>query len=977
MTTTEPSPPEPLPELAVENAPETPARRRVSWPLVAVAALSLGPSLVALALRLVGVEGVDAASAEFLRPAAHGLVEWTAALVALVAGLLAYARWRGTGEDELETVALAFALPAVAVLDAFHALLPWAVSPARFDLLLGLTWNTSRWFLALTLTVGLAVAWGTSSLERPPDTRRLFRRFRSLVPAVVACLAFVGLDLLARNLNTDSESIAGFRPWELGPLVLFLLSARIWAPDVASRRASGLSQGLLLSFLPQVLCQLEMLVGSLVLGHWQKLLAYAVIAAGALGDHAAALRRQDTTHRTREDIEAELQAKVEELERLDLQRLAQEEARREAEQNLRMLAKAVETMSLGVTITDMEGRIIYVNPADARVHGYTVAELIGRDSRIYAAGDSIDGAEDTLEPWARERSNRTRSGEVFPVRLVSDRVRDDDGQPIATVTICEDIRERIRIREALERRDRILEAVAFAAECFLSESEWETSVSDVLERLGEATGVDRVYLDLINEAYPFGIEDFTYYWSALGEVDERLSEGGGTNRVELVERWETLLREGRVISGRVSELPIEERPVFSRRGVRSFSLVPLFVQARWQGFLCLEATAADRDWSHVELEALKAATRTFGMSIQRRRDEEALAASEAKYRQLLEGAHDLVQSVSPDGRFEFVNRSWKETLGYAEEEIRGLTVWDVVRPAHPDSRRDVLQSMLTDDGLGRVEALFVGKEGREIAVEGQVTTRFEDGLPVAAQGIFRDITERRQLDRMKQEFISTVSHELRTPLTSIIASLGLLDSGRLAGQPERYEELITVAHRNSTRLLGLINNLLDLQKLAARKMHFKSDPVDVRALLEEAVRSIRAFAEQSKVGLILEPVPEGLELLGDRDRLMQVLNNLVSNAIKFSPAGEEVVVSGYRRHERVVLTVADHGPGIPDEFRSRLFDQFTQADPSKTRSSGGSGLGLSIAKGLVEGMRGRIDLDTRIDEGTTFYVDLPAADRGH
>ncbi|MEM8933292.1 MAG: PAS domain-containing sensor histidine kinase, partial [Acidobacteriota bacterium] len=312
-----------------------------------------------------------------------------------------------------------------------------------------------------------------------------------------------------------------------------------------------------------------------------------------------------------------------------------------------------------------------------------------------------------------------------------------------------------------------------------------------------------------------------------------------------------------------------------------------------------------------------------------------------------------------------------------EDEIAAMTVWDVVRPAYPDSRRDVLQTMLNDDGLGRVEAIFEGKDGQEIAVEGQVTTRFEDGLPVAAQGIFRDITERRQLDKMKQEFISTVSHELRTPLTSIIASLGLLASGRLASQPERYEELISVAHRNSTRLLGLINNLLDLQKLAARKMSFRSDPVDVRGLLDEAVRGIRAFAEQSQVELVLEPIPNGLELLGDRDRLMQVLNNLVSNAIKFSPRGEEVVVGAYSRRNRVVIKVADRGPGIPDEFRSRLFDQFTQADPSKTRSSGGSGLGLSIAKGLVEGMRGHIDLDTRIDEGTTFYVDLPAAERVH
>ncbi|MEM8932831.1 MAG: PAS domain S-box protein, partial [Acidobacteriota bacterium] len=576
MSTTEPKAPEQPaeePPAAVDESAE--ARRRVlpRWVAPTVLLLAFVPSLGALALRLVGFDGVWSASVEFLRPSAHGVVEWTSALVALAAGLLAYVRWRGTGEDELETVTLAFALPAVAVLDALHALLPWTVAEARFGLLLDLTWNASRWFLALSLAVGLAMAW-SALRSRDRQGGRAGIRVLSLVPASIACLVFVGAGWLAQGLRTDSELQPTVRPWELGPLVLLLLAACLWAPDVVRLRGSVLSHCLKLAFVPLIFCQLEMLLGSLVLGHWQKLLAYAVLAGGGLGEIAVMMRRQESARRSRHDVEVELRAKMEELERLEDQRRAQAEKRREAEHSLRMLAKAVETMSLGVTITDMDGTILYVNPADARIHGYTVDELHGQDSRIYAAGDAIEGGGDVVEPWARERMNRTRSGEIFPVRLVSDRVRDRDGQPIATVTICEDIRERIRIREALERRDRILEAVAFAAERFLSQSEWETSISDVLERLGEATGVDRVYLDLINEAYPFGIEDFTYYWSALGDVDARLTEGYSTNRVELVDRWEAALREGTVLSGRVSDLPIEEQPVFSRRGVRSFALVP-------------------------------------------------------------------------------------------------------------------------------------------------------------------------------------------------------------------------------------------------------------------------------------------------------------------------------------------------------------------------------------------------------------------
>ena len=184
---------------------------------------------------------------------------------------------------------------------------------------------------------------------------------------------------------------------------------------------------------------------------------------------------------------------------------------------------------------------------------------------------------------------------------------------------------------------------------------------------------------------------------------------------------------------------------------------------------------------------------------------------------------------------------------------------------------------------------------------------------------------------------------------------------------------VSIALRNSRRLLQLINNLLDLQKLSANKMTFNPEAIEVESLLEEAIEDIRAFADSCSIRLELGfGIPPGLQVHGDRDRITQVLNNLLSNAIKFSPDGEAVTVSARLEEEQVVLTVSDRGPGIPEEFRSRLFDRFTQFDSSSTRRSGGSGLGLSIVKGMVEGMDGRIVLDTEVDRGTTFHVILPA-----
>ena len=672
--------------------------------------------------------------------------------------------------------------------------------------------------------------------------------------------------------------------------------------------------------------------------------------------------------------------------RRELRRTQGERARLEA--SLRMLETALETISMGVTITDSEGRIVYVNPADAEMHGYSVSELIGQQARLYSAtgalgpagGDSNSLLEETR--WARERIDTTKDGKTFPVRLISERIQTDLEEAVATVTICEDLGERERFKEDLARRDRILEALALASEKLLADSSWEESVEEVLERLGRATGVDLIYIVRVKEAPAFNPRSIILGWGTPGGTAETVfSEGLGLHdREDLFSRWRDRLEAGEVLHGRVDQLPDDDREMLESWGVRSFVVVPIFVQGQLRGYLSLEEGDIEREWSPTELEALRTAARTFGASIHRSEAERALADSEAKYRDLLENANDLIQSVSPDGRFYFVNRAWQRTLGYSGDEVADLRIWDVVRGGTSEdedaSAANAVQAILSggSEGEGRVETVFVTKEGEEIPVEGSVNCRYVDGLPVSTRGIFRDITERKVFDRMIQEFISTVSHELRTPLTSIIASLGLLEGGLLASKPERGRELVSVALRNSNRLLQLINNLLDLQKLSARKMSFRTDAIPLDELLEEALEDIRAFAETYDIGLELTPQANPVVAIGDRDRLLQVLNNLLSNAIKFSPDGEAVVVSAEQHDDYAVLTVSDRGPGIPEEFRSRLFDRFTQFDSSSTRRSGGSGLGLSIVKGMVEGMEGHIVLDTEVEQGTTFRVLLPLAE---
>jgi len=928
--------------------------------------IALMPSLLALMGADLGLD-VEAPTTPFV----HALLEWTAAMLALI--IAGFALTYCLTERQSEAMILASVLPVVAWLDASHALGPFSAVVSDDETMLWLWW-VSRMHMAFALLVGGAVAYFRSGKAKRGLAIVSTSLGLGVVAAAVAFLKPAGAS--PQMLHAANPFFP--RPWELVPLVLFVLAGVVVFPELHRQKPTVLSHALIVSTLAQVAVQLEVALGSLypydthfMAAHLGKVLVYATLLLGIILDYVHIQRSHESAMSDFETAQLELRTKTEELVRVDRELVDEEGKRREAERSLKMLEKAVETMSLGVTISDPDGKILYANPADARMHGYAVEELLGKNAGIYSPVGSPpphNSGSILLHPWARERTNATKDRRVFPVRLVSDMVRDDEGKPIGLVTLCEDISERKRIEAALERRDRILEAVGLAAERFLADVPWESSVEEVLESLRTATGVDRIHLGKVEESEirGGGLDDT---WSALAA--RQMVPIATDHGEKLFPRWVQELRLGRLIHGRTRDLPDSERAELEPRGVHSFVLVPIFVSTVWLGYLYLEDGDKDRAFSLAELEVLRTAARTFGAAMHRKQAQAALAASQARYQDLIEGTSDLVQSVSPEGHFQFVNRAWKAALSYREKEIAHLTLWDVVREDQHERLSEILDAISQGESVDRLEVIFVTKDGREIYVEGNLNCRFVDGKPVATRGIFRDISERKIVDRMKSEFISTVSHELRTPLTSIIASLGLLQSGRLDGHPERVHELISVAHRNSNRLHQLINDLLDLQKLAAGKIVYRLSDVGVQELLTETIRGIQAFADSFKVALKLADVADDLRIMADRDRLIQVLNNLLSNAIKFSSEGEKVTISAERREDQVRISVADHGPGIPEEFQARLFEQFTQVDSTATRSAGGSGLGLSIVKGLVNGMRGQICLETKLGEGTTFYVDLP------
>lgn len=312
--------------------------------------------------------------------------------------------------------------------------------------------------------------------------------------------------------------------------------------------------------------------------------------------------------------------------------------------------------------------------------------------------------------------------------------------------------------------------------------------------------------------------------------------------------------------------------------------------------------------------------------------------------------------------------------GIAREAFEGAyAAW--LAGVHPEDRArcdEAIQAALRGEKPYDLEFRVCWPDGaiRWIKADGQVL-RNAAGQAQRMVGINYDVTGRKQVERMKNEFISTVSHELRTPLTSIRGALGLVIDGFAGEVPEQAREMINIAHNNSERLVRLINDILDMEKIEAGKMTLELRPVELRSLLERAVADNAGYASEHQVRFeIRGRVPE-LQVYVDHDRMLQVLANLLSNAAKFSPAGETVAVSAVLANGSARISVEDRGPGIPEEFQQRIFGKFAQADSSDTRQKGGTGLGLSITKAIVESHGGTIGFDTSADKGTVFHFDLP------
>ncbi len=357
-----------------------------------------------------------------------------------------------------------------------------------------------------------------------------------------------------------------------------------------------------------------------------------------------------------------------------------------------------------------------------------------------------------------------------------------------------------------------------------------------------------------------------------------------------------------------------------------------------------------------------------------RRRSEALARSEKSLREIYAALADGIVMLRPDGMIEFANPAAERIFGYPGGELVGKPVGilmsEKLRLANTAATLEYLRGG-PSEVVGKRGQVFpaLRRDGKPIDVEFSLAEMRQES-EVRLVAVVRDVSERAALDRMKSEFVAAVSHELRTPLTSIMGSLEILRENA-ATLPEMERGFLDMAWRNSQRLATLVNDVIDSERIESGALKFVEARFELAPLLAEAVDLNVSYAAAHGVALELGlPVPQAT-LEADRSRIMQVLANLISNAAKFSDPGQKVVVRAATQGAGVRISVVDTGRGIPEEFKPRVFEKFAQADASDAREKGGTGLGLAICKAIVERSGGHIGYDSRMGEGTTFWIELP------
>jgi PAS domain S-box-containing protein len=550
----------------------------------------------------------------------------------------------------------------------------------------------------------------------------------------------------------------------------------------------------------------------------------------------------------------------------------------------------------------------------------------------------------------------------------------------------------------------LLEAVSKAQLILLTKREVFLAIQLAFEQIGQIINVSRISLyeivnDVINNSV---IANLVVEWTARNEYQLGIIE-----RIEIKDnfkRWLNTFYLGNHIKEKLNSLPLPEYEILKPSKAKSFLCIPIFLTKKLWGFIKFDDCKNERTWTEQEISVLSVVAASIGGIFQRKIAEETLKASEDKYRTFINNSMEgisLLQFREPidtslpveeqiDKMYEtgFIaeaNNSLAQMYGLkSAQDIIGESLYDIHGGSDNEVNREAFRKFILNGyKVINVETVEHKVDGTEIFILNNSIGILSDKKLKAIWGSQIDITERKKFEselklakekaeeanRIKSNFLSNMSHELRTPLIGILGYAEILMD---EFKNTQYEEMAGIIFQSGNRLLETLNSILTISKIESEKFSINYEKFDLKDIVEEVVEIFKPAAMKKNIQIITQYSSENMKITSDSKIIREILNNLVNNAVKFTPSGSVIIQSSINFQEnKLFLSVTDTGIGIPEEKMEIIFEEFRQASEGFSRSFEGVGLGLAICKKYVNILKGNISVKSKLHEGTTFMVEIP------
>ncbi len=662
---------------------------------------------------------------------------------------------------------------------------------------------------------------------------------------------------------------------------------------------------------------------------------------------------------------------------------------------------------------DLNHIITFWNEGAEFMYGWTKLDAVGKETHTLLQTQFpyplVDIKAELLTQgyWEGELVQTRRDGSMITVDSRWALQKDETGNPIKVLAINNDISDRKRAEASLHQQARQEQLLWRITQAIRQPLELKTILNTAVMEVRHLLQADRVAVYQFDSDWngTFIAESVGAEWIALVEPhtqkvweDTYLQDTQGGR----FQNYETFVVTDIYTVG-LRPCHIELLEQFQ---ARAYTIAPIFSGEILWGLLAIYQNSASREWQAWEIDLSQQIASQLAIAIQqaelysqlqvelqeRKQTEAGLREAERRWRSLFESTNLVVVSLDLIGTINAANPFFLKLTGYGESEVTGQNWFDLFIPADQvQQQRHLFQDHLRQEFYPSAQSKILLKSGEQKIINWSMTLlRNPKGDIIGVTSIGEDVTQRQAVENLKDEFISIVSHELRTPLTSIRGSLGLLATGVMDSEPIAMKRMIEIASIDTERLVRLVNDILDLEKLETGRLALVREWCDVADLMQRAIAVMESSAQEAAVQLIVQPL--SMPIWVAPDRIIQTLTNLLSNAIKFSPnstiwlKAEPQILSrldeptltlshpslpASTSSSHILFTVKDHGRGIPTDKLESIFGRFQQVDVSDSRDRGGTGLGLAICKSIVQQHGGQIWVESIWGQGSTFFFTLP------